>query len=73
MDRVEVWDCEENLSKALVGVHLLRWIVTYPLDKVFFIFFFLFFFFIENITYKYKIKHANLRDKYIQGKLQDNV
>ena len=34
MDRVEVWDCEENLSKALVGVHLLRWIVTYPVDKV---------------------------------------
>ena len=38
-----------------------------------FFFFFFFFFFIENITYKYKIKHANLRDKYIQGKLQDNV
>ena len=24
----------ENLPKALVGVHLLRWIVTYPEDKV---------------------------------------
>ena len=24
----------ENLSKALVGVHLLHWIVTYPVDKV---------------------------------------
>ena len=24
----------ENLPKALVGVHLLRWIVTYPVDKV---------------------------------------
>ena len=26
-----VW---ENLAKALVGVHLLRWIATYPVDKV---------------------------------------
>ena len=26
-----VW---KNLQKALVGVHLLRWIVTYPVDKV---------------------------------------
>ena len=24
----------ENLAKALVGVNLLRWIVTYPVDKV---------------------------------------
>ena len=24
----------ENLPKALVEVHLLRWIVTYPVDKV---------------------------------------
>ena len=24
----------ENLPEALVGVHLLRWIVTYPVDKV---------------------------------------
>ena len=24
----------ENLPKALVGVHLLRWIATYPVDKV---------------------------------------
>ena len=24
----------ENLPKALVGVHLLRWITTYPVDKV---------------------------------------
>ena len=23
----------ENLPKALVGVHLLRWIATYPVDK----------------------------------------
>ena len=28
------WDCVENLPKALVGVHLLRWIATYPVDKV---------------------------------------
>ena len=27
-------DCVENLSKALFGVDLLRWIVTYPVDKV---------------------------------------
>ena len=26
-------DCVENLPKALVGVHLLRWIATYPVDK----------------------------------------
>ena len=24
----------ENFAKALVGVHLLRWIATYPVDKV---------------------------------------
>ena len=24
----------ENLPKGLVGVHLLRWLVTYPVDKV---------------------------------------
>ena len=24
----------ENLPEALFGVHLLRWIVTYPVDKV---------------------------------------
>ena len=45
-------------------------------SDLFFFFLILFiylFFLIENITYKYKIKHANLRDKYIQGKLQDNV
>ena len=30
----KVWDCVENLPKALVEVHLLRWIVTYPVDKV---------------------------------------
>ena len=24
----------ENLPKALVGVHLLHWIATYPVDKV---------------------------------------
>ena len=24
----------ENLPKALFGVHLFRWIVTYPVDKV---------------------------------------
>ena len=30
-----VWDCVENLPKALVGVHLLRWIVTYPVNKVY--------------------------------------
>ena len=26
--------CVENLSKALFGVHLHRWIATYPMDKV---------------------------------------
>ena len=34
MSNLLVWDCVENLPKALVGVHLLRWIATYPLDKV---------------------------------------
>ena len=29
-----MWDCVENLPKALVGAHLLLWIVTYPVDKV---------------------------------------
>ena len=24
----------ENLPKALIGVYLLRWIATYPVDKV---------------------------------------
>ena len=27
-------DCVENLPEALVGAHLLRWIATYPVDKV---------------------------------------
>ena len=29
-----VWDCVKNLPNALFRVHLLRWIATYPLDKV---------------------------------------
>ena len=35
MIRVEgLLDCVENLPKALVGVHSLSWIATYPVDKV---------------------------------------
>ena len=29
-----LWDRVENLPKPLVGVHLLRWLGTYPVDKV---------------------------------------
>ena len=32
--RMGLCGCVENLPKALVGVDLLRWIVTYPVDKV---------------------------------------
>ena len=32
--QIQEWDCVGNLAKALVEVHLLRWIATYPVDKV---------------------------------------
>ena len=34
MSNLTKWDYVENLTKALVGVHLLRRIAAYPVDKI---------------------------------------
>ena len=35
MSNLSMGPCVENLPKASVGVQLLHWIATYPVDKVF--------------------------------------